>query len=308
MTTSSTTVHDRLALLKGREDLLIAHGAHKPPTTNGSIVPSGEACVLELVAWAAGEPWSDHPACTSRVIGSFMRSWNDRIQDDERRTRLLAPLIPLVLNTAASPTIERRRGYMLADWAVRIRLPMLMDRLGHTEEAAELRALPEIVNAASANAGRIVARRIRADARIRDHAAAAAAAAAAEAEAEAEEAEEAAEAAAEAAEAAAAAEEAAAEAAEAAVAAVAAAAEVAAVAAGAAVEAAAAADSAAWDSIIKAARTRGFYGAREVARQLIRDGKLGSFTAVAIRDHSNASAQDLVRRMAALYDPGYRRF
>ena len=47
----------------------------------------GEFCIMEAVAFVAGEPWSDHPACASQVIGAFMRSWNDAL-DDEGRQKL----------------------------------------------------------------------------------------------------------------------------------------------------------------------------------------------------------------------------
>lgn len=65
--------------------LQLGHGAH----------PSQEAmCVMEAVAYVAGEPWSDEPECASPTIATFLRTWNDSLPSDEERTRLLAPLIP----------------------------------------------------------------------------------------------------------------------------------------------------------------------------------------------------------------------
>lgn len=45
------------------------------------------ACVMEAVAFVAGEPHSDHPACASRVIGAFLRAWNDAMNHDDRPPR-----------------------------------------------------------------------------------------------------------------------------------------------------------------------------------------------------------------------------
>jgi hypothetical protein len=30
-------------------------------------------CVMEAVAYVAGEPWTDHPKCASQVLGAFCR-------------------------------------------------------------------------------------------------------------------------------------------------------------------------------------------------------------------------------------------
>ena len=35
------------------------------------------ACLMEAVAWVAGEPWSDKPRCACPVIGDFLRHFND---------------------------------------------------------------------------------------------------------------------------------------------------------------------------------------------------------------------------------------
>ncbi len=54
------------------------YGAHAPTTT-----PTGDRdlCIMEAVAFMAGEPWSDSPACASPVIAAFLRSWNDALSD-----------------------------------------------------------------------------------------------------------------------------------------------------------------------------------------------------------------------------------
>lgn len=45
------------------DTVTLAHGKH------GS--PEGGLCLLEAVAYVAGEPHSDHPACVSPVIAAF---------------------------------------------------------------------------------------------------------------------------------------------------------------------------------------------------------------------------------------------
>jgi hypothetical protein len=71
-------------------------------------------CVMEAVAYVAGEPWSDSPQCASPVIAAFLRSWNDSL-GDEPRNRLLKPLIPLLVGTKASDEVEEKRSYMALD-------------------------------------------------------------------------------------------------------------------------------------------------------------------------------------------------
>jgi hypothetical protein len=83
----------------------------------GAHDPDGEMCVMEAVAYVAGEPWSDHPACACPVITAFAMVINDRLGDDFRQ-RLL-PYVPRLVNTRSTPEIELRRAYRVADWAVR---------------------------------------------------------------------------------------------------------------------------------------------------------------------------------------------
>ncbi|MDQ2894470.1 MAG: hypothetical protein M3Y09_02295, partial [Actinomycetota bacterium] len=51
--------------------------------------PEGGACVMELASMLAGEPFTDHPRSVCPAIGSFMRAYNDAI-DDHRRQDLCA--------------------------------------------------------------------------------------------------------------------------------------------------------------------------------------------------------------------------
>jgi hypothetical protein len=104
------------------------------------------ACVMELVSWVAGEPWSDHPVCACPVITEFLVSWNDSLLSDADRERLLKPLIPSVVGTRSTPAVAQRRAVMAADWLIRVHTPAWL-RLAKLETQAKmLEALPEITD------------------------------------------------------------------------------------------------------------------------------------------------------------------
>ena len=134
-------------------------------------------CLMEAVAWVAGEPHSDRPACTCPALGVFARRLNDAYWPggDPQRTEILRPLIPLLVGTVSTHEVYRRRGHFFADRAVRELTPMALDswadrreRWGRHEAAAllrevalKLRAVPEIVDEASARAAYGIARGLR---------------------------------------------------------------------------------------------------------------------------------------------------
>ena len=87
------------------EDLELLHGAHTKRSEG--------LCLLEAVAWFAGEKHSDRPACTDVALAAYGRAFNDRLRADERQ--LLKPLIPRLVGTKGSPDLARRRAYLLVD-------------------------------------------------------------------------------------------------------------------------------------------------------------------------------------------------
>lgn len=116
------------------DTLNLKAGAHHPT--------DGEMCILEAVAYVAGERWSDHPECASQVIGAFLRTWNDALNDADRN-RLLKPLIPKLVGTKGTVEQEDRRAWMAVDWLARDYTPVWL-RLAHLDAQAELLAgLPE---------------------------------------------------------------------------------------------------------------------------------------------------------------------
>jgi hypothetical protein len=80
--------------------------------------PEDGACVMELASMLAGEPFSDHPASACPVIGSFLRAYNDSI-DDSRRQDLYA-FAAHIVGSRASINIQRARAELLADWALEV--------------------------------------------------------------------------------------------------------------------------------------------------------------------------------------------
>jgi hypothetical protein len=110
-------------------------------------------CVMEAVSYVAGEPWSDSPQCASPVIAAFLRSWNDSL-DTETRNRLLKPLIPKLVSSAASPAVEERRSYMAFDWLVRVFTPQWLGLVPslheHAKALREAEAIADMAGAAAA--------------------------------------------------------------------------------------------------------------------------------------------------------------
>ena len=108
-----------------------------------------QMCVMEAVAYVAGEPWSDHPECTCPVITAFMMAWNDGLPTDADRNRLLLPLIPKLVGTRGSPALANRRATMAADWFIRVQTPAWLRLAGLTAHADLLAGMPEITDFAN---------------------------------------------------------------------------------------------------------------------------------------------------------------
>ena len=148
----SPALAERIGLL---DTLTLLHGAHD--------LDSGEMCVMEAVAYVAGEPWSDHPACACPVISAFLRSWNDSLPTDAERDRLLKPLVLQLIDTKSTPAVEERRSYLALDWIVRVFTPKWLDLVpALASHALALRNLEDIADMAGAVAAGEPARAARA--------------------------------------------------------------------------------------------------------------------------------------------------
>jgi len=100
---------------------VLSRGKHRNPRKG--------ACFMEFASYLAGEPWSDHPACTHPLLAGVARDVND-CTTDAGRSRL-APLIPSVIGLTptdphvvprvtarciqtALPIVSQERQYILA--------------------------------------------------------------------------------------------------------------------------------------------------------------------------------------------------
>jgi hypothetical protein len=118
--------------------------------------PRRGACFMEFASYLAGERWSDHPACTDRVLAALARGVNDVVLD-ERRDELV-PLIPSVIGLRGN---DSRLGLIIALRAATAALPVAsMERqralavavIACSELLAERNALePELGVAAQAS-------------------------------------------------------------------------------------------------------------------------------------------------------------
>jgi hypothetical protein len=107
-------------------------------------------CLMESVAFLAGEDHSDAPACACPVITKLGVWLNDSCHDALRQ-ELLADLPWRIVGTRSPGAIERQRGYMAADWAVRFVCPIVLRRAGLDAEAQSLESLPVVNDEASAD-------------------------------------------------------------------------------------------------------------------------------------------------------------
>jgi hypothetical protein len=76
--------------------------------------PERGACVMEVASMLAEEPFSDQPRCVCPVIAEFLRTYNDRVDNDRRQD--LYAYASLVVETRDGPRAERERANKCLDW------------------------------------------------------------------------------------------------------------------------------------------------------------------------------------------------
>lgn len=106
---------------------------------SGGHQPDSKFCVVELAAFIAGEPWSDHPKCVSPSIAAFLRSWNDSLDDETRQ--ILKPYAVKCIGTKGTDEHEEIRAWMATDWLVREYAPAWLRLAGLTKQAEALESL-----------------------------------------------------------------------------------------------------------------------------------------------------------------------
>ena len=106
------------------DQITLQHGSHPSPDDG--------LCVMEAVAYLAGEPHSDHPDCVSPVLGAFLRSWNDSLPDQDRQ--VLKPYALRVIGTAGDG-LDEVRAWLATDWLARVHTPAWLRLAGLTDQA-----------------------------------------------------------------------------------------------------------------------------------------------------------------------------
>jgi hypothetical protein len=106
-------------------------------------------CVMEAVAWVAGEPHSDHPQCASPAIAAIMRLWNDRLPSDEAREKL-KPFVAKLVGSRSTEEVEARRWKMVETFSRTVALPAALELAGLVKEAEAVKAEPTLENVRAA--------------------------------------------------------------------------------------------------------------------------------------------------------------
>jgi len=87
-------------LAPSHQTVRLARGKHA--------VPSDGACVMELAAMLAGEPFGDQPRSVCPVIAAYLRAYNDGADDLSRQA--LYGAAARVVGTSAGLEVERARA------------------------------------------------------------------------------------------------------------------------------------------------------------------------------------------------------
>ena len=109
----------------------------------------GKACVMEIVGWAAGLPWSDMPACVAPEIARLCQSIHDAADPSEWPSIWTDDRLRAILRAPKDIEHTRRRACLAAEVARGIAVERLRI-VGRTADADKIDALPKITDMASA--------------------------------------------------------------------------------------------------------------------------------------------------------------
>lgn len=108
----------------------------------GNHYPGNEMCIMEAVAFIAGEEWSDRPKCASPVITELAQGLNDNFSDKNRS--LLIPYILRIIGTASDQEVEDKRLWTVLDWIARTRIPEILSSIELDKSASKLTELDPV--------------------------------------------------------------------------------------------------------------------------------------------------------------------
>jgi hypothetical protein len=101
-------------------------------------------CLLEAVAYLAGEPHTDRPACADPVITRLGHFVNDSASDSQRQ-ELLGDLPWRIIGTKSTPQVECKRSFMAADWAMGYLCGLLFPTRHQTRTKYILSGVPKYI-------------------------------------------------------------------------------------------------------------------------------------------------------------------
>lgn len=102
------------------------------------------ACVMEMVAYIAGEPWSDHPVCACPILTTYAIRLNDAFNDEHRQK--LKPFIPMLVDTKIDDAVQIKRKQLIMWRNVTATYPILLDNIKLNEISEKLRSFPNSVD------------------------------------------------------------------------------------------------------------------------------------------------------------------
>ncbi len=103
--------------------------------------PEQGACVMEMVSYVAGEPWSDRPYCACPALTKYAINVNDRVDDKTRQK--LRTLIPLLAGSKSSHEVAVKRARYLVLQSITVTLPLLTDALKLKDVSKKLRSFKD---------------------------------------------------------------------------------------------------------------------------------------------------------------------
>lgn len=89
--------------------------------------PEDGMCIMECVAYLAGERHSDCPSCACPEITKYAIALNDALRDKERQ--VLLPFVLRIAGSKASEWVSCQRVCMILDWAIHVVLIPTLHRM-----------------------------------------------------------------------------------------------------------------------------------------------------------------------------------
>ena len=118
------------------QTIKLARGKHSSPDHG--------ACVMELASMLAGERFTDRPSSVCPVLGSFLRMYNDSI-DNERRQDLYEYASKIV-GSRATEDVRLARADRLARWAFELRQQRRIPLLRRLHERRGINYTPTVTS------------------------------------------------------------------------------------------------------------------------------------------------------------------